>query len=108
VRVSFNDGSYALLSEAWDGTTVYEYDDLPDTAFAPQRGFGQVFHDNPDLQSQLGWAVTEGEQGYTATRQTVDLRGADGGVVGDTYLSLPDGRAVAYSFPTESRWRILP
>lgn len=109
VRVAYHDGSYNTYNETWDGSTVYEYpDDIPFNQYGPQRGFGQVYNDNPEIQAKLGWAITPEETGYTMTRQTVDLRDTNNALIGDTYRTIAGDVAVGYSNTVPGTWRNVP
>jgi hypothetical protein len=51
--------------------------------YTPRRGFGKVWMDDPNLRSEIGWAVEQSERAETATVQLFDfgamvwLKGSD-------------------------------
>jgi hypothetical protein len=60
--------------------------------FAPQRGFGKVWREHPEVQRCLGYATSARESGYSLTAQYFELA---------VVLSGPEGRTV-YAITTES------
>ncbi|MCZ7538400.1 MAG: hypothetical protein M5U29_00430 [Anaerolineae bacterium] len=83
--------------DTWHGEDV-PYDETPPPGlYKPDRGFGRVWVDNPQVRAGLGWA-TSLEQGYTMLHQrSGDLKYAR------LYLTLPNGTVI---YLVENTWKV--
>ncbi|MCI0711349.1 MAG: hypothetical protein L0154_14440 [Chloroflexi bacterium] len=63
----YNGGSYEIFPDTFtEGEDLGIEEEPPDGLFAPIRGFGKVWADNPGVRETLGWA-TAPELGYNST-----------------------------------------
>ncbi len=83
--------------DTWHGEPIV-YDETPPLGmYKPDRGFGRVWVDNPQVRAGLGWA-TGFERGYTTLYQrSGDLKYAR------LYLTLPNGTVI---YLVENTWKI--
>lgn len=82
--------------DTWHGEEVPYGETPPPGLYKPDRGFGRVWVDNPQVRAGLGWA-TSLEQGYTMLHQrSGDLKYAR------LYLTLPNGTIV---YLVENTWK---
>ncbi len=66
-------GRYKSFKDTWrEGMDERPNVNPPNGLFAPVRGFGKVWTDDPSVRSDLGWAVEEHERATTATVQLFD------------------------------------
>jgi len=93
----YNTGLVNRYRDTWQGEPI-EYDETPPPGMVkPDRGFGRVWVDNPQVRAGLGWA-TSLEQGYTMFHQrSGDLKYAR------LYLTLPNGTVL---YLVENTWKI--
>ena len=83
--------------DTWRGEPVVYDETPPPGLIKPDRGFGRVWVDNPQVRAGLGWA-TSFEQGYTMLHQrSGDLK------YSRLYLTLPNGTIL---YLVENTWRI--
>jgi hypothetical protein len=83
--------------DTWRGELVVYDETPPPGLIKPDRGFGRVWVDNPQVRAGLGWA-TSFEQGYTMQHQrSGDLKYAR------LYLTLPNGTVI---YLVENTWKI--
>lgn len=83
--------------DTWRGEPVVYDETPPPGLIKPDRGFGRVWVDNPQVRAGLGWA-TSFEQGYTMQHQrSGDLKYAR------LYLTLPNGTVI---YLVENTWKI--
>lgn len=80
----FSWGGYKQYNDTWqEGDPDTPNVSPPGGLYAPRRGFGKVWINDPELRNQIGWAVEEFERAETATVQLFDngtlvwLQGAD-------------------------------
>ncbi|MEL7235278.1 MAG: hypothetical protein AAGK74_12330, partial [Chloroflexota bacterium] len=108
IYVGHNNGQLMVFDDNWDGTTEYTFEDVPSGRIPPARGFGKVYADNPNMATASGWP-TAAEQSYTLRRQQIDIVDKYGVYLGETYLSLPDGRVLAHSLilNNTASWRMV-
>ena len=72
----------------------------------PIKGFGHVWVNSKTIRDELGWALSQ-EQPYSASVQQMDVRLDLDTIIGDTYLSLPNGQVLRYTAPQSDnpgRW----
>jgi hypothetical protein len=74
ITVLFNDDQFsprwAIYNDTWEeGDPLCDPGPVPPGRLQPQRGFGQVWCEQSDVQSRLGWA-TESESSYTTAVQS--------------------------------------
>ncbi len=103
IIVYYNDGRFSRFTDTWGGEDITYSDNPPAGLLLPVRGFGRIWVDNALVRERLGWA-SGAEQSYTAQRQRVDVRDGGGQIIGNFYLSLPDGRAVYYWSSNTGSW----
>lgn len=66
-------GSYRQYQDTWkEGDPDTPNVSPPAGLFAPRRGFGKVWIDDPTLRSDIGWAVEQYERAERATVQLFD------------------------------------
>ncbi len=83
--------------DTWNGEPIFYEETPPPGMYKPDRGFGRVWVDNPQVRAELGWA-TSLEQGYTMLHQrSGDLKYAR------QYLTLPNGTVI---YLVENTWKI--
>jgi hypothetical protein len=83
----FEDLRWSRFGDTYvEGETIDIDDEPPAGLFAPERGFGKVWAENPNIANAFGWA-TRPEEGYTATVEVYALPGRDPHLV----MTLPDG-----------------
>ncbi|GAB4421833.1 MAG: hypothetical protein Kow00106_18920 [Anaerolineae bacterium] len=83
--------------DTWLGEVVEYPEEPPVGRYKPDRGFGRVWVDNPQIRAALGWA-TDFEHGYTAwVQRSGDFRYAR------LYLTLPDGTVI---YLVENTWKV--
>lgn len=77
-------GRYKTFNDTWtEGMPETPDVSPPPGLFAPRRGFGKVWTDDPTVRTELGWAIEQYEREETATIQTFDnglfiwLKGSD-------------------------------
>ncbi len=87
IYVLYNqDGEFEWYTDTWtDGEPVNIGETPPPGRTAPTRGFAKLWVNEPGMRESLGWALST-ETGYTALWETY--------AGGDTYVRLPDGRAL--------------
>jgi hypothetical protein len=96
IYVLFNDGGYATFEDTWsEGEPVGIDETPPQGLLAPERGFGELWWNQPAVRERLGWA-TAGEVGYTAVIETAHISPGRYPST-DTFLTLPDYRVVQLS-----------
>ncbi|GAB4509684.1 MAG: hypothetical protein OHK0046_05130 [Anaerolineae bacterium] len=64
-------GTWSIESDTWEeGMPEIDPELTPpsDNLFQPERGFGKLWRENPDIQEALGWAL-EPEQGHVTSFQ---------------------------------------
>jgi hypothetical protein len=67
-------GRYQTYKDTWtEGMDERPNVSPPDGLYAPIRGFGKVWTDNPSVRTDLGWAIEERERAATATIQTFEF-----------------------------------
>lgn len=107
IGVFADDGRVLDLSRAYyDGREVAWSETPPSGLYQPVRGFGNVWVNSQTIRNELSWAVAE-EQPYSARVQQIDVRLNAETFMGDTYVSLPDGRVLRYTAAnsaTPGRW----
>lgn len=81
--------SFRIFSDTWSATTTQPVFTPPPQRYAPWRGFGVVWQQNPDLPNQLGWAIDA-----TATPLRINYQVFTGGVL---MVHIPE-YAVVYAF----------
>ncbi len=98
IYVFFRDtGLVNRFRDTWLGEWV-DYPEVPPPGrYKPDRGFGRVWVDNPQVRGGLGWATTF-ERGYTAwVQRSGDFR------YPRLYLTLPDGTVI---YTVENTWKV--
>ncbi len=66
-------GRYEDFNDSWDESMPERPNvNPPDGKYAPIRGFGKVWQDNPNIRNGLGWAIEERERPEVATVQVFD------------------------------------
>jgi hypothetical protein len=65
---------YAVYPDTFQEGVDPEQPDVqpPEGLFAPRRGFGKVWINNPNLREDIGWALERNERAETATVQDFD------------------------------------
>lgn len=98
IYVFFRDtGLVNRFRDTWMGEWVDYPEAPPPGLYKPDRGFGRVWVDNPQVRAGLGWA-TGFERGYAAwVQQSGDFR------YPRLYLTLPDGTVI---YLVENTWKI--
>lgn len=98
IYVFFRDtGLVNRFRDTWLGEVVAYPEEPPVGRYKPDRGFGRVWVDNPQVRASLGWA-TNFERGYTAwVQRSGDYKYAR------LYLSLPDGTVI---YLVENTWKV--
>lgn len=81
--------SFRMFRDTWSDHNDQLVFTPPPQRYAPWRGFGIVWHQNPELASQLGWATAA-----TATPLRINYQVFDGGVL---LVHIPE-YAVVYAF----------
>lgn len=106
IYVLHDDDSYESYEDTWqEGDPVNVPDSPPSGLFAPVRGFGHLYANQPHLPEKLGWA-TAPEAGYTMTVETIP--GGSGRYPGtSTFFTLPDNHVIAL-YPFSSTWSFFP
>jgi hypothetical protein len=94
------------FDDTWNGQAFEILDTPPDGLLKPERGFGFIWSQNPDVREALGWA-TAAEQGYSASYQVAGAMCGRAGMVKGSYTSLPDGRTVRQGL-CQSGWVLVP
>jgi hypothetical protein len=98
-------GAWLVYSDTWrEGDTPGGGPAPGGTGFLPQRGFGKVWRENPELQRLLGYAVTPDERG-----QPLAIQPFAGGLVFDlpgtgrydtnTFIFYGNGRYESATYP---------
>jgi hypothetical protein len=83
--------------DTWQGEPIVYDETPPPGLFKPERGFGRLWADNPQVRAELGWS-TGFEQGYTMQHQrSGDFRYAR------LYLTLPNGTII---YLVENTWKV--
>jgi hypothetical protein len=91
IWVFYDNGLAHDVPDWWDGNS-YPVETAPNGLLSPERGFGYLWYDNPEMQTALGWATTA-EQNYTIQFQAnVRMDGASRDW--RRYYLLPDGRII--------------
>jgi hypothetical protein len=98
IYVFFRDtGLVNRFRDTWLGEVVEYSEEPPMGRYKPDRGFGRVWVDNPQVRAALGWA-TDFERGYTAwVQRSGDYKYAR------LYLTLPDGTVI---YMVENTWKV--
>lgn len=81
--------SFRVFQDTWSSQTTQPIMAPPPQRYAPWRGFGMVWQQNPELATQLGWAIEA-----QATPLRVNYQLFDGGVL---LVHIPE-YAVVYAF----------
>lgn len=98
IYVLYDSGLVNRFKDSWLGEPLYFSEPAPEGVYRPDRAFGKVWIENPQVRAGLGWAVNF-ERGYTMRYQ----RSADSQSP-RLYLDLPDGSVV---YIVENTWRFL-
>jgi hypothetical protein len=106
IYVFFEDGgdpAWANFDDAWrEGEPESDPDLSPPPGLQqPVRGFGEVWRDEPDVRSRLGWA-TASERAYEITLQAADESEEEVA----RYLTWLDGKVVELKLGGED-WDIV-
>jgi len=98
IYVFFRDtGLVNRFRDTWLGEWVDYPEEPPVGRYKPDRGFGRVWVDNPQVRTGLGWA-TNFERGYTAwVQRSGDFK------YSRLYLTLPDGTVI---YMVENTWKV--
>jgi hypothetical protein len=100
IWVLANAGWVQRYTDTWvEGETI-DIEDPPSGRYAPERGFGKVWVENPVVRRTLGWALAL-EQGYTMTMQ---LSSAVNGLQ-YTFFTWPVDSRVLQIVGNEWNWR---
>jgi len=104
VYVLYDDGSYQTFPDTYDPNLDPESggEQPPPDRFAPIRGFGKVWREQPGVRDRLGWA-TGSETGGSATIQAF--------LSGRMLAAAPRGDMLTLIFTTDSTsgtWQSLP
>lgn len=99
----WTDGWAAFTDEWEEGDLVEDPSIVPPPGFyQPQRGFGQVWRDQPNLRDRLGWALAPESGGQTAVQRTSYYK------YNHIYLKALDNN-VWHLLPERSDWeKIVP
>jgi len=88
IFVLFDNGLANRFKDSWQGEPITFAETPPEGLFKPDRGFGRVWVDNPQVRAELGWAVTM-EEGYIMrVQQSGDVP------VPRLYLTWPDDTVI--------------
>lgn len=106
IYVLFDNRTYEVYQDTWlEGDPINLPATPPPALFAPERGFGNLYANQPHLQESLGWA-TAAEVGYTMMVETIP--GGSGRYrASSTFFALPDGRVISL-YPFSSTWQFFP
>jgi hypothetical protein len=106
IYVLYDDGGYETYTDTWQEGDPVDVSGTPPTGmYAPVRGFGNLYANQPEIRGRLGWA-TDPEVGYTMWVETIP--GGSGRYPGiSTYFTLPDG-SVVNLYPFTSTWKRMP
>ncbi|MGQ9848745.1 MAG: hypothetical protein ACUVSU_01710 [Aggregatilineaceae bacterium] len=98
IYVFFRDtGLVNRFRDMWMGEAVEYPEEPPVGRYKPDRGFGRVWVDNPQVRAGLGWA-TNFERGYTTwVQRSGDFK------YSRLYLTLPDGTVI---YLIENTWKV--
>lgn len=98
IYVFFRDtGLVNRFRDTWMGEAVEYPEEPPMGRYKPDRGFGRVWVDNPQVRGGLGWA-TNFERGYTAwVQRSGDYK------YSRLYLTLPDSTVI---YLVENTWKV--
>jgi hypothetical protein len=101
-----DEGRYEVHKDSWHEGDPVEFSGTPPSGlYAPVRGFGHVYANQPPVRERLGWALAP-EVGYTMLVETIP--GGSGRYPGRSiYFTLPDNRVVNL-YPFASTWKVLP
>jgi hypothetical protein len=99
------DPPYAVFADTWDESQPIDSGLTPPPGrYEPQRGFGKVWREHPEIREQLGWAITP-EQPGTANYQPWNTGGA---MLSLPYLDRPTKFvATLYAFGPDGRVAIV-
>ncbi|HES58351.1 MAG TPA: hypothetical protein ENO21_02865 [Firmicutes bacterium] len=98
IYVLYNSGLVNRYKDSWQGEILYFDQEAPEGVYRPDRGFGKVWIENPQVRAGLGWA-TDFEQGYTMRYQrSGDVKYAR------LYMDMPDGSVI---YLVENTWKFL-
>ena len=99
------DPPYAVFADTWDESQPIDSGlTPPPNHYEPQRGFGKVWREHPEIREQLGWAITL-EQPGTANYQPWSTGGA---MLSLPYLDRPTKFvATLYAFGPDGRVAIV-
>lgn len=98
IYVLFDNGMVNRFRDTWQGGAVTFPEPAPAGMMKPDRGFGTVWVENPQVRVELGWA-TDFEQGYI-----MRLQRSGHFKYGRLYFDLPDGSVV---YIVENVWHPL-
>lgn len=104
-------GTWLIYEDNYDETTDIETDPsiiAPEGKIQPERGFGKLWRENPELRDTLGWALTP-EFGYISRYRYVP----GGEMVNGAYVAGPgyhvlfslNGEAFRFN-ETDSSWQL--
>lgn len=98
IYVLYNSGLVNRYKDSWQGEILYFDQEAPEGMYRPDRGFGKVWIENPQVRAGLGWS-TNFEAGYTMRYQrSGDVKYAR------LYMDMPDGSVI---YLVENTWKFL-
>ncbi len=96
IYVLYDSGLVNVYRDTWQGETLYYPEAAPEGMYRPDRGFGKLWIEHPQVRSGVGWALTL-EEGYTMRYQrSGDIK------YSRLYLDWPDGTVI---YIVENIWR---
>lgn len=98
IYVLYDSGLVNRYKDSWQGEVLQFPEVAPEGTYRPDRGFGKVWIDNPQVRSGLGWALTF-EEGYVMHYQrSGDMKYAR------LYMDWPDGTVI---YMVENTWKFF-
>jgi hypothetical protein len=99
------DPPYAVFTDTWyEGEPVDNGLTPPPGCYEPQRGFGKLWREHPEVRAQLGWAIAP-EQPGAATHQPWS---AGGNLLALPFMGCPTRFVAAvYAFGPQRRLEIV-
>lgn len=98
IYVLYDSGLVNRYKDSWQGEVLQFPEVAPEGTYRPDRGFGKVWIDNPQVRSGLGWALTF-EEGYVMHYQrSGDVKYAR------LYMDWPDGTVI---YMVENTWKFF-
>lgn len=105
ILVLYNDGQFAQFDDTWQPGDPESDPAIvpPAERYQPQRGFGEIWRDQPSVRERLGWALAP-EQGFSTMIQQEHHEGSSSG--SPVYLRTADGQIVWYFGFLSGSWGV--